>query len=261
MSHHFYYLWRQPEQDWPTKMSKAGKIRLFLLTASLLLLFSSFRLQVFIEKISMDFGVQSLKDGQSVSMKGEIYYSSKGSKMVTHFSSPIDQLIITNSGGEFKSYDSKQNTVVMDEGKDYSSKVSFVYFFINGQIQDMGLNGLGYMLKDTRIEDKTVITTWQPRPDMGGLSARVELVHENRQPIYMCFYNAKKKPQQKIYYSDYQKIGNFSFPMKITEFEYLPSGDSVITRRKYSNPHLNAEVPENYLNFKIPDNAKVVRQH
>ena len=46
--------------------------------------------------------------------------------------------------------------------------------------------------------------------------------------------------------------------MNITEFQYIQN-DSIITKRSYSEPKLNDEVGNTYLNYKIPDNAKVVK--
>jgi outer membrane lipoprotein-sorting protein len=48
-------------------------------------------------------------------------------------------------------------------------------------------------------------------------------------------------------------------PFTITEFEYLSSTDSIITKRTYSNLKTNMQVDEKFLNFKIPANAKVIR--
>jgi outer membrane lipoprotein-sorting protein len=48
-------------------------------------------------------------------------------------------------------------------------------------------------------------------------------------------------------------------PFTITEFEYLSPTDSVITKRIYSNLKTNAQVDDNYLNYKVPANAQVIR--
>jgi hypothetical protein len=221
--------------------------------------FNSFNFQYSVERISMDFIIKTLENGKSVSLKGELYYLNSGNKMITHFSYPMEQLVITNNLGQFKSYDIKNNVIIQDENKNYSSQLSYIYSFMSGKTQDMGLKALGYQQIDSKVDNKMIVSTWQPAEGMQGVS-KVILVHQNRQPIYMCFYNEKQKPEQKVYYSEFKTIGNIAFPMVITEFQYLAKGDSVITKRVYSNLHLNNEVNETYINYKIPANAKVVEQ-
>ena len=123
----------------------------------------------------------------------------------------------------------------------------------------MGLKNLGYKQTDSKVDNKMIVSTWQADEGMQGAS-KVVIVHQNRQPIYMCFYNGKEKPEQKIYYSDFKTIGNISMPMVITEFQYLAKGDSVITKRVYSNLLINRDVVDTYINYKIPANAKVIEQ-
>lgn len=207
----------------------------------------------------MDFIIKSLQGGKSVSLKGELYYVNSGNKMITHFSYPFEQLVFTNNLGQFKSYDVKKNSIIQDENKNYSSQLSYIYSFMSGKTQDMGLKTLGYKLKESKVEGKIIKSTWEQETPMQGAS-KVVLVHQNRLPIYMCFYNAKEKPEQKVYYSDFKTIGNIVFPMVITEFQYLPKGDSLITKKIYSNLRMNNDVNETYINYKIPDNAKVIEQ-
>ena len=87
----------------------------------------------------------------------------------------------------------------------------------------------------------------------------MELVHEDYLPIYMSFYGKKDKPLSKIYYYNYKKTGDLNVPQTITEYQFHPNGDSTLTKRMYSDMLLNEQVDEKWLNFKIPDNAKVVK--
>jgi outer membrane lipoprotein-sorting protein len=212
-----------------------------------------------LEKLSLSIVARSLQDGKSITAKGEVYYQVAGGLMVTHFSSPLENVTITNSKGELKIYDPVNNTVLQKQASDFSSENSFFYFFLSGKTQDMGLPGSGYKLKDTRFEDKMVITTWIPPDYMLGEFSKVELVHENYKPIFMAFYDPKGKFSLKIFYTGYQQIGDISLPLTITEFQYLPKNDSIITKRVYSDMKMDAEVNNTYLNYKIPANAKVLK--
>ncbi len=235
------------------KITKIGLIGAFLL-------FSSFETkQQKTDKISLDLLSKTLYKGKSVSLKSEVYYRNTGALMVTHFTSPQEKIIITNNNGEYKDYDFKTNTVTLMQGLDLSSKNSLFYNFLSGSTSDMGLKLLGYKLLNTRIENKMVITTWVPVGSIGTTSTKAEIVHENYLPIYMAFYNEDGKPAHKSYYSNYQQVGAIMMPLTITELEYINPGDSIITKRTYSNLKTNEQVNDFYLNYKIPSNAKIVK--
>jgi outer membrane lipoprotein-sorting protein len=225
-----------------------------------MLAFSSYKLQQQkLDKISLDLISKTLYQGKSVSLKSEVFYKSVGATMVTHFTSPKEKIVITNGNGEYKEYDFKNNTVTLLQGIDLSSKNSLFYSFLSGSIGDMGLKSLGYKLANTKVEQKMVITTWVPEGENSVKTKKAEIVHENYLPIYLAFYDINDKPMHKSFYSNFQQVGSVKMPFTITEFEYLSPTDSVITKRIYSNLKTNALVDDNYLNYKVPTNAKVIR--
>ena len=225
-----------------------------------MLAFSSYKLQQQkLDKISLDLISKTLYQGKSVSLKSEVFYKSVGATMVTHFTSPKEKIVITNGNGEYKEYDFKNNTVTLLQGIDLSSKNSLFYSFLSGSIGDMGLKSLGYKLINTKVEQKMVITTWVPEGENSVKIKKAEIVHENYLPIYLAFYDINDKPMHKSFYSNFQQVGSVKMPFTITEFEYLSPTDSVITKRIYSNLKTNAQVDDNYLNYKVPANAQIIR--
>jgi len=227
---------------------------------SLFLLFAGFVLFQPGRKISLNMTAKVLQNGKYIVTKGVVFYQVAGGLLVTHFISPYENLVITNSVGEYKIYNKEENTVTQSQGADYSSENSFIYYFLSGKTQSMGLRSLGFQLTDTKIEDNLVITTWLPPLNLSSLLSKVELAHENYQPIFLGFFDSNGKPKQKVYYSAYTKIGNYNIPMNITEFQYLAQGDSIITKRSYSDVKINEQVDDTYLSFKIPVNAKLIKQ-
>lgn len=236
---------------------------IFLFSGTLVfavILFSGYKFQQQkIDRISLDLLSRTLYQGKSVNIKSEVYYKSVGATMVTHFTSPNEKVVITNGNGEYKEYDIKNNTVTLMQGIDLSSKNSLFYSFLSGSTGDMGLKALGYRLSDTKVEQKMVITTWVPIGENTVKTKKAEIVHENYLPIYLAFYDMNDKPVHKSFYSNFQQVGTIKMPFTITEFEYLSTTDSIITKRTYSNLKTNIQVDEKYLNFKIPVNAKVIR--
>ena len=73
-----------------------------------------------LDKLSLELISKTLYQGKSVSLKSEVYYKSVDATMVTHFTSPVEKMVITNGNGEYKEYDVKNNTVTLMQGIDLS---------------------------------------------------------------------------------------------------------------------------------------------
>ena len=231
----------------------------FASVSGILILCSSFFLNAPIERISMNLLSKSLQNGKSITTRAEVYYRISGGLLVTHLTSPVEYLVISNDKGEMKMYDIKTNSISQMQASDFSSENSFIHDFLLGNTNDMGLRRLGFQLKNSKAEENMMITDWIPPAETNTPINHIELVHENYSPIYMAFYGKKDKLLSKIYYSKYQKVGDLTIPLTITEFQYHPNGDSTITKRVYSDTKLNEQVNEKWLNYKIPENAKIIK--
>lgn len=172
----------------------------------------------------------------------------------------MEQVVFTNALGEYKSYDIEENKVILLEGEDLSSRKSFVYQFLNGQTNDLGLRDLGFKMVNTRFEDGIMINEWKAPENRQVESQKIEIAFENYLPIYMGFFNIDGQAIQKTYYTNYQDVLYTKLPFTITEISYMAAGDSSITRRTYSNLKMNSDVSEHWLNFEIPKNAEIIVQ-
>lgn len=228
-----------------------------LVLYSVIVILMSFIPSANVEKLSLDMVARTLYKGKSITIKGQLFYKVQGGLMVTRIISPMDQIVIANATGEFKSYDVKSNSVTLMQGIDFSSKNSFIYNFLSGNINDMGLTSLGYKLKDTKIDGKIVVSTYMAPTEKIMEITKVEIAHENYLPIFMGFYDNKGNKVQKIYYTNYQNVSHIKMPFTITEIEFLGPQDSTITRRTYSNLKVNEQVDNTWFNYQIPANAKI----
>jgi len=232
------------------------------LTIALSVILLSFIPPESVKQLQMDLLIHTVNSGKRITTKGQVYYEVSNAKLVTHFTYPVELITITNALGEMQSYDFKKNNLLIQNGRDFSSKQSFIYHFMSGAYSDMGLPEEGFELKDSKIEDGMVITNWKiksnARQDFANFT--VELVHENRLPIYMGFSN-NGQVVSKTYYTNYQVFGGVRMPLKITEIVFTNDGaDSTITQKNYSGVKLNEEVDLTYLNFKVPEDANIVKQ-
>lgn len=214
-----------------------------------------------IQKLSLDLTAKTLSQGKYIALKAEVYYQFAGGLMVTNMTAPFHTISITNANGEMKVYDFLANSVMLNQGYDLSSENSFIYHFLAGATQDMGLKKSGFKLISTKKDGNNIVSIWGAPEEMKKHVTKAEIVHEAGKPIYLAFYGSSKKPDQKIYYTNYNKVGGVNMPLNITEIEFNhTTGDSTITRRLYSNPKTDMQVDNSMLNFKIPANAQIITQ-
>lgn len=205
-----------------------------------------------LQKLALSFTFKTLKKGKYVTSTGEVYYNRSGGMLITYFDSPAKNIVFANEGGNVKIYDLASNQFSENQDQSLSSNKSFIHLFINGQAADLGLKAEGFKLVKSKVENKQTITEWESG------RTKAELVHENFLPIFLGFYNSKKIPSQKIYYSNYRNISGVKLPLTITEISY-DGKDSVITKKMYSNERFNEQVDDKKLSFTIPKNAKLIQ--
>lgn len=210
------------------------------------------------EAISLSFTSKILEKKKYVTVEGEVYFKKLGGVLTTHLTKPFENVTIINANGDMKNYDVLDNTLIQSSSALTSSESSYFWYFLNGNYNDLGFPKIGYVIKDTKVEEGVFITNWVPKPGMNTPIQKIELVHEKSLPIYIEFVGVKNKALGKIFFSSYQKVGTVNIPLKITEIAYKEKNDSTVTIKTYSNPKINSEVNATYLDFKIPANAKVV---
>lgn len=228
---------------------------LLLLTA---LLFTALR-PAGVDRIMLQMESQNLQRGKRVDVHAGLFYESGNGRLITRYTKPVEQVMVTNNRGELAIYNERDNTVYRDQSMEYSSENNLVYYFLSGRVQDLGLRQMGFELMETEFIGDLVKTSWFPPPAMYHLFNRIELVHEDYLPIYTGYYDASRNLVKRVYYSDYQHFPELVLPMTITEFNYLPGGDSIVNRLRFSDVRINQRANSPWFNFVIPDDATILR--
>jgi hypothetical protein len=210
-----------------------------------------------IKKVMTKMVLRQVHNGISGMMKAEIFYDNINSRLVTHFSYPLDYIIITNNKGEIKIYNPLQNTIIQKQNFAYSTESSQLYFFLSHQTADMGLKKMNYTILKTTFDKDLVITEWKSNTAAKkGDIEKIKLVHRNSNPIYMGYIDTKGNTKRKAFYSAYQNIGGINFPTSTTEIVYNTDKDSTINKTIYSEIKWDETAVSNYFGYQIPNNAK-----
>lgn len=210
-----------------------------------------------ISKISLKMETKSLTKGKLLKFQSEVYYLYKEGKMITRYTYPKEYFYISNKLGEAKIYFPDKNEVYVKTDKLFTTENNVLYIFLNNKTQDMGLMDLKFKVKETRFDEGLSVTTWIPPVELLSRISKVELVHENYQPIYSAYYK-DEKIVQKIYYYDYMILNQFSLPQNITQIDYFANGDSTINKITISDLKSGLKANSQYFDFIIPEDAKII---
>lgn len=233
-------------------MNRIVIITILLIVTSLL---SSF--QYVYEKVSMDMLTRVTRKGFVSSMSAQVYYTSEG-KMVSRYVEPQEMIVSNNKKGDMFVYTSKDNTVLQKQNFLFGTDQNQLFFFLENNKNDLGLSKMGFALAQTRFEDGLKITVWTPPLHLMKDISKAELAHEKSNPVFLGYFNSKGLLLKRVYFSKYTQVASVNFPTSITQITYENAKDSIISKTTYSNFKLDKEVTEEYLNFKVPANAKVV---
>jgi hypothetical protein len=233
------------------------KITKTVLTAFILSIFVLCSFTEDSHRLSVHMESQRLANGKVIKIVADIYYKYSEAILTMHYTYPNDYVLMTNSKGEIKVYYPKRNEVIIQQNNLFSSENDMLFMFLSNKQNDLGLNENGFRLTSSTIKNKIQITIWTPPAYKIGELSKIELVHENNLPIYIAYYNVKSTIFKKIYYSNYYMSSLSPFPQKIVEIDYIPTGDSIVSRKIYTNIKIGNQINSPYFNYSIPKNAKI----
>ncbi len=209
-------------------------------------------------KISVHVENKILNQGKTFTIEADMYYWSDIKKLITKYDAPRNLVYVYTSTGETKVYNTESNEVRVNQNPAMTSKHNLLYLFVNNNLQDMGLREAGYKLQETNYEDNYMISYWESGGESRLTLPKIKLVHENHIPIYTAYYNVKDQLVRKTYYSEYQYFKSFAMPLRVTDIDYLPNGDSLITRMRYMDVKTGMQAQSSYFYFEVPEDANLV---
>jgi outer membrane lipoprotein-sorting protein len=196
-------------------------------------------------------------NGKSTRAEAKIVISSKR-KIVTKMTYPGEIYVINNDLGEINIYDPAKNTVIQTWNNNFKSQNTTYYYFLSGQTENMGLDELGFELRDSRVEDMMLISEWNPTKDVKREFEYVELVNNGEVPVFMGYVLKNGKYSKKVFYYDYQLVNGRKFPMTITEIDFNEL-DSMVSKTTFNNFQFDHLSDKELINFTIPSNAQIVK--
>ena len=198
---------------------------------------------------------RSTRKGLVNTLKAKIFYTSEG-RMVSYYYEPEKVLVTNNKKGDISIYNFKENSISQKQNFLFGTDQNQLFYFLGDNRSDLGLSKMGFLLNETRFEDGLKITIWLPPFSLARQLSRVELVHEKNNPIFLGYFDLKGRAVKKNFFYDYQQVASVYFPTSVTQITFENAKDSVVSKVSYSGFKLDNQVSDEYLNFKIPSDAK-----
>lgn len=206
------------------------------------------------QRLSVDVTSVQVADGKKMTTESSIYLHPDG-RMINVQQRPTYTITQTNSLGEMRLYNPKDNTVIVLNDREMASSRNIVAMFASGAYTDMALGQYGFTQSGTRNEEGMLIKTFEPKSMTANGAAKVEIVFRSHLPICMLYYNAKGECLRKVYFSRYE-YGRIPLPMRVTEVEYTSKSDSLVRLSTYSNLLFGEEATSEMFEWQIPSDAK-----
>ena len=205
--------------------------------------------------ISLKQKTEILENKNKLTSDIDIFFNNDKLILTKYYHSSPSYIIITNALGEIKTYYPSRNEVTYKQLSEMSTKRNLIYYFANNLTDHLGLADEGYQLVSNFFENQYYVTNWKA-PAIQNINGNVKMVFDNGLPIYSEHKINDKEIVRKIYYLNYNNFTQFRLPSKIIEINYLPKGDSIISRTVFSDVKVSSSPDNSFFNFKIPEDAK-----
>jgi outer membrane lipoprotein-sorting protein len=198
-------------------------------------------------------------DGKTSRSNAKFFFSNDG-RLVAHYYSPLEFYMINNREGEMSLYNPENNTVFQVMNHLLSSQNNPIYYFLSNKTDDMGLRSMDFKLTNSRLEDGLLISNYKaPKVQQQDGYTDVELVHQGKTPVFIGYMDEEGEYVKKVFYYDYQEVGDFRIPTSITEIEFTPEGDSAIAKTNFANFKFDEPADLEFMNFEVPASAELIK--
>ena len=207
------------------------------------------------ERLSVSALTETLQSGKVLRTSAEIHLDPVTGRIVTLNLAPEKFVTIVDPSGKAEMYYPATNNVLVMKNRAFSSRNNNLWYFMNPQGYDLGLQELGFRAVGNRNEDNFTVTTWQAPLKLLAEVDKVDLVHDKGIPIYLEYKNTKGQTKIKVYYDDFVRHGDISVPSRITEVQFSAGSDSTIRRTTYSAFRWGIQADTAGFNYRIPAGA------
>ena len=167
---------------------------------------------------------------------------------------PINQWMILENDTMIIYYPKEEKAFKYTSKNPFS--LPFFQIFVNIGKDNLGLSEAGFTLVRNEIKEDTLITYWKPPKQVKKALGNIIVGLSNDKLVLVEMHSPKRKKLARITFGSHFQYGNLFYPLEIVSVKYQKNSfttEEVV----YDNPQFNVELPQEVLNFKIPDSIEV----
>ncbi len=202
--------------------------------------------------IQMDFVQKKIINNSIDIVEGKIYISGT-EYFVMQVLKPINQWIYYEGLTNLIYYPDENKVLRMINKKNSAKAMQFQLDSLTKS--DLGLSASGFVLKESLLSNKVLITDWDPPAQFKNTILKAELTTSNKNIILYRIFDKKKNEMLATYFDEYTVLNkNYRFP-KIIIIESHMGTNFIRQEIHYSNIIQNSIFPEIADAAKIPSKA------
>jgi len=210
-------------------------------------------------RLSVKSVTETLQKGKVLRTTADLFFDPASGRIINMTHAPEEFVSIATPEGKTDIYYPSENRRVSLQNLALSSRNNNLWFFLNNEAYDMGLQGMGFKVDGMRQEENYTITTWQAPLKVLAEVDKIDLVHENHIPVYIEYRDTKHRTTLKVYYEEYLRVDQWMLPGRVTEIMYSSQKDSVIRRSTYTDFRFGENADSKGFDFTFPANAELLK--
>jgi len=191
-------------------------------------------------------------DCKGETVYGQLYSNNKKSTIIIE--NPIDQWIIFENN-ILLIYYPKDGDVIRIKSQNPLT-IPFSQLFISIFSNNMDLSKSGYTLFKNELNGNTLSIYWKPPEILKKSISEYIIKMKDKKIISMEIKNTDKKTIMSVIYDDYIQCNNQFVPLEVVT-NYYSRNKMTSERIELVDPVFNEPLPQNVLNFKIPDGIEI----
>lgn len=205
------------------------------------------------DTISLNFERKVMQGNSTEIVKGIAYYQSP-QKLFIEVKHPINQIMIIDGGVMLIYYPLEKKAIRYKTRNQIP--IPFIQTMLSIIKDDYGLTEMGYTLKKHKTEGDNLYTYWEPPRELRKRLGSFILGTANGRLVYVEAKNPKGKTVAKSFYEKYIELMGKNIPMEI-HTDIYNEGKIKAEDVAYSKVKLNVALPEEVVNFKLPESISV----
>ena len=189
-------------------------------------------------------------------IRGTIFFDADKLTVFVKITDPINQIMFLK-GNELTIYypDDKKAFKIITKTL---MTLPFFQIFLGAVQEDFGLSQMGYKLVKSEKKGDTLVMIWKPPKALEKFVGKYKVTYKNGRLFSAESTGVKTGKKVQLFFANYFKFKNFSFPGKISKKVLDKDGNIVqLETVTYRNFKIDNPFPNSVADFKVPSDIKI----